>query len=67
VHDQTEAETSKDTHINSSDFIVDPSASIVLAVYSSGAIRRSFADDVLGLIKYLQAMASDASESSHAR
>jgi peroxiredoxin len=43
------------TYINSSGFIVDPDGSIVLAVYSSGAIGRIVAEDALGMIKYLQA------------
>jgi len=48
------AANARGTYIDSTGFVVDPNGSIVVAVYSSGAIGRIVPDDALGLIKYLQ-------------
>ncbi len=40
-------------YLQSSGFLLDPSGSVILASYSSGAIGRLTADDVTGLFRYL--------------
>ena len=42
------------THVNSTNFVLQPSGAIAVAVYSSGAIGRIVPDDALGFIKYMQ-------------
>lgn len=39
-------------HLQSTGFVLAPGGSIMTAVYSSGAIGRLVADDVLGLVRY---------------
>ena len=41
-------------YINSTNFVLEPSGAIAVAVYSSGAIGRIVPDDALGFIKYMQ-------------
>jgi peroxiredoxin len=40
--------------LQSTGFVLDPAGRVVVSVYSSGAIGRLTADDVVGLITYLQ-------------
>ena len=40
--------------LQSTGFVLDPTGRVVVSVYSSGAIGRLTADDVVGLITYLQ-------------
>lgn len=40
--------------LQSTGFIVDPTGKVVLSVYSSGAIGRLVADDVVGMLRYLR-------------
>jgi peroxiredoxin len=49
------AYTSEDSgYLQSTGFVLSPSGSILTAVYSSGAIGRLTADDVLGFVRYVQ-------------
>jgi len=41
-------------HFHSAGFVVGPGGTVLLAVYSSGAIGRLVWQDVLGLVKYLR-------------
>jgi peroxiredoxin len=41
-------------HLQSTGFALDPSGSVLVSVYSSGAIGRLVPDDVLGLVRYLR-------------
>jgi peroxiredoxin len=42
------------TYLQSTGFVLDPEGRIVTDVYSSGAIGRLTAEDVLGLVRYLR-------------
>src|SRR5271155_385571 len=44
--------------LQSTGFVVNPDAQVVVSVYSSGAIGRLVPDDVVGLIRYLRDHAS---------
>ena len=39
-------------YLQSTGFVLDPAGSVVVSVYSSGAIGRLVPDDVLGLVRY---------------
>jgi peroxiredoxin len=41
-------------YLQSTGFVLDPSGRVIVSVYSSGAIGRLVADDVLGMIRYIQ-------------
>jgi peroxiredoxin len=41
------------TYLQSTGFVLDPEGRVVVSVYSSGAIGRLVAEDVVGLIRYL--------------
>lgn len=41
-------------YLQSTGFVLDPDGAVTTAVYSSGAIGRLVADDVIGLIRYLR-------------
>ena len=41
-------------YLQSTGFVLDPSGSVVVSVYSSGAIGRLLPDDVIGLVRYLR-------------
>jgi peroxiredoxin len=47
-------------HLQSTGFVLDPDGRVVVSVYSSGAIGRLVPEDVIGLIRYIQAHAADA-------
>ncbi|MFN2522262.1 MAG: hypothetical protein ABR614_02985 [Mycobacteriales bacterium] len=40
--------------MQSTGFVLAPDGSVVTAVYSSGAIGRLLADDVVGLVRYMK-------------
>jgi len=42
-------------YLQSTGFVLDPDGSVLLSVYSSGAIGRLVPEDVLGLVDYLRA------------
>ena len=42
-------------YLQSTGFVLDPEGRLLTAVYSSGAIGRLVPDDVLGLVKYVEA------------
>jgi peroxiredoxin len=42
-------------HLQTTGFILDPNGRVITAVYSSGAIGRLVADDVIGFIRYVKA------------
>jgi thiol-disulfide isomerase/thioredoxin len=44
--------------LQSTGFVLNPDAQVVVSVYSSGAIGRLVPDDAVGLIRYLRAHAS---------
>jgi len=44
-------------YLQSAGFVLDPEGRILTAVYSSGAIGRLVADDVLGMVKYVKSHA----------
>ena len=48
------ASPSRPAHLQSAGFVVGPGGTVVLAMYSSGAIGRLAWQDVLGLVKYLR-------------
>jgi peroxiredoxin len=41
-------------YLQSTGFVLDPAAKVVVSVYSSGAIGRLVPDDVIGLVRYLR-------------
>ena len=41
-------------YLQTTDFLLDPDGKILNAVYSSGAIGRLVAEDVIGMVKYLK-------------
>ena len=41
-------------YLQSTGFVLDPAGSVVVSVYSSGAIGRLVPDDVIGLVRYLR-------------
>jgi peroxiredoxin len=46
------------SYLQSTGFVLDPAAKVVVSVYSSGAIGRLVPEDVVGLIRYLREHAS---------
>ena len=53
IADATGAFVNEDpVHLQSTGFVLDPSGSVIVAVYSNGAIGRLVPDDVVGLIRY---------------
>ena len=42
------------TYLQSTGFVLDPEGRVVIAVYSSGAIGRLTAEDVLGLVRHVR-------------
>jgi peroxiredoxin len=44
-------------YLQSTGFVLDPEGKIITAVYSSGAIGRLVADDVVGLVRYIKSQA----------
>jgi peroxiredoxin len=44
-------------HLQTTGFVLDPNGRVITAVYSSGAIGRLVADDVVGFIRYLKSHA----------
>lgn len=44
-------------YLQSTGFVIDPDGKVITAVYSSGAIGRLVADDVLGFIRYVKSKA----------
>ena len=55
------------TYVQSTGFVLDPSGSVVVSVYSSGAIGRLAPDDVVGLVRYLREQTRGAGDPSPAR
>ncbi len=47
--------------IQSTGFILDPAGTVMVSVYSSGAIGRLVPEDVIGMIRYLREHAASAS------
>jgi len=47
-------------YLQSTGFVLDPGGTVVVSVYSSGAIGRLVPDDVLGLVRYLREHAAPA-------
>jgi peroxiredoxin len=41
-------------YLNSTGFVLDPDGKVITAAYSSGAIGRLTADDVIGFVRYVQ-------------
>jgi peroxiredoxin len=41
-------------YVQSTGFVLDPSGAVIVSVYSSGAIGRLVAEDVVGLIRYIK-------------
>jgi peroxiredoxin len=41
-------------YLQSTGFVLDPDGKVITAVYSSGAIGRLVADDVIGLVRYVK-------------
>ncbi len=55
LSDLTGAFTNPDPlYLQSTGFVLDPHGTVVNAVYSTGAIGRLVADDVVGLVRYLK-------------
>lgn len=53
IADATGAFVNEDrVHLQSTGFVLDPTGSVIVSVYSSGAIGRLVPDDVVGLIRY---------------
>ena len=50
----TGAYTNESRYLQTTDFLLDPDDKILNAVYSSGAIGRLVAEDVIGMVKYLK-------------
>jgi peroxiredoxin len=44
-------------HLQSTGFVLDPSGRVITAVYSSGAIGRLVAEDVIGFVRYVKSKA----------
>ena len=42
------------TYLQSTGFVLNPAANVVVSVYSSGAIGRLVPEDVIGLVRYLR-------------
>jgi peroxiredoxin len=51
-------------YLQSTGFVLDPGGTVVVSVYSSGAIGRLVPDDVAGLVRYLRRRQHDAEEQS---
>jgi peroxiredoxin len=47
--------------LQSTGFVLSPDGQVVVSVYSSGAIGRLVADDVVGMIRYIREHAADVS------
>jgi hypothetical protein len=41
-------------YLQSTGFVLDPDANVIVSVYSSGPIGRLVPDDVVGLVSYLK-------------
>ena len=55
IHEATGAFANTDPeHLQSTGFVLDPDANLIVSVYSSGAIGRLVPDDVAGLANYLE-------------
>jgi peroxiredoxin len=53
IADATGAFVNEDPlHLQSTGFVLDPTGSVIVSVYSSGAIGRLVPEDVVGLIRY---------------
>src|SRR5499427_1565361 len=48
-------------HLQSTGFVLDPQGTVIVSVYSSGAIGRLVPDDVIGLVRYLREHAAATS------
>ena len=44
-------------YLQSTGFVLDPNGKVITAVYSSGAIGRLAAEDVIDLVRYVKSMA----------
>ena len=44
-------------YLQSTGFVLDPDGKVITAVYSSGAIRRLVAEDVIGFVRYVKSKA----------
>ena len=44
-------------YLQSTGFVLDPDGKVITAVYSSGAIGRLVADDVVGFVRYVKSKA----------
>jgi peroxiredoxin len=45
-------------YLQSTGFVLDPEGKVIVSVYSSGAIGRLVADDVVGLVRYIRSRAA---------
>jgi peroxiredoxin len=48
-------------YLQSTGFVLDPQGTVIVSVYSSGAIGRLAPEDVIGLVRYLRAHAAASS------
>jgi peroxiredoxin len=48
-------------YLQSAGFVLDPQGTVIVSVYSSGAIGRLVPEDVIGLVRYLRAHAAASS------
>ena len=48
-------------YLQSTGFVLDPQGTVVVSVYSSGAIGRLIPEDVTGLVRYLRQHAAASS------
>jgi peroxiredoxin len=48
-------------YLQSTGFVLDPQGTVIVSVYSSGAIGRLVPEDVIGLVRYLRAHAAASS------
>jgi peroxiredoxin len=48
-------------HLQSTGFVLDPQGTVIVSVYSSGAIGRLVPDDAIGLVRYLREHATASS------
>lgn len=49
------------TFLQSTGFVIDPTGTVLVSVYSSGAIGRLVPEDVVGMIRYIRSSAASAS------
>jgi peroxiredoxin len=55
IHEATGAFVNADpVYLQSTGFVLDPDANVIVSVYSSGPIGRLVPDDVVGLVSYLK-------------